>query len=91
MDVPFFSSPEQIVFMVTDCDLSHSAVRSIVVTVDASQRPVEFFHLHAAIADYFHHGGQPFQFFSQPTKMKKISCKLVRWIEPLDMWNMIQL
>ena len=27
---------------------------NIVVTVDASHRPVEFFHLHAGIADYFH-------------------------------------
>ena len=32
----------------------------IVVTVDASHHPVEFFHLHAGIADYFHHGGKPF-------------------------------
>ena len=39
-----------------------------VVTVDASHRPVEFFHLHAGIADYFHHGGQRFQNFGlQPT------------------------
>ena len=65
-----------------------------VVTVDALHRPVEFFHLHAGIADYFHQGGQPFLFFffSQPTKMDKISCKLVNWnLEPLDMWNMIQI
>ena len=35
----------------------------IVVTVDAAHRPVELFHLHAGIADYFHHGGQWFQNF----------------------------
>ena len=35
----------------------------IVVTVDAMHRPVEFFHLHAGIADNFHHGGQRFQRF----------------------------
>ena len=42
---------------------------SIVLTVDARHRPVEFFHLHADIADYFHHGGQQFENFGlQPTE-----------------------
>ena len=41
----------------------------IVVTVDATHRPVDFFHLHAGIANYFHHGGQRFKNFGlQPTK-----------------------
>ena len=49
----------------------------IVVTVDATHRPVDFFHLHAGIADYFHHGGQRFQNFSlQPTKRIKLSVSL---------------
>ena len=47
--------------------------KDIVVTVDATHRPVEFFHLHAGIADYFHHGGQRFQTY----EMDKIIGKLV--------------
>ena len=48
--------------------------KDIVVTVDATHRPVEFFHLHAGIADYFHHGGQRFQNFGlHPTKWIKLS------------------
>ena len=50
---------------------------SIVVTVDATHGPVEFYHLHAGIADYFHHGGQLFQKFClQPTKWIKLSASL---------------
>ena len=45
----------------------------IVVTVDATHRPDEFFHLHAGIADYFHHGGQRFQNFG----LQKLTGKLV--------------
>ena len=42
---------------------------TIVVTVDSTHRPVEFYLLHAGIADYFHHGGQQYQNFGlQPTK-----------------------
>ena len=44
----------------------------IVVTVDASHRPVDFFHLHAGIADYFHHGGQCLFFWN---------------FEPLDIYD----
>ena len=41
----------------------------IVVTVDATHWPVDFFHLHAGIANYFYHGGQRLQNFGlQPTK-----------------------
>ena len=55
------------------------------MTVDASHPPVDCFHLHAGIADYFHREGQPFQSFTQPTKMDKISRKLVHWnFEPLE-------
>ena len=47
------------------------------MTGDVSHRPVKFVHLHAGIADYFHHGGQPFHvFFSQPTKMDKSGVSL---------------
>ena len=49
----------------------------IVVTADATHRPVEFFHLHAGFGDYFHHGGQRFQKFDlQPTKWIKLSVNL---------------
>ena len=42
---------------------------SIVITAGTMHQPVEFFHLHAGIADYFHHGGQQYQnFVLQPTK-----------------------
>ena len=62
----------------------------IVVTVDATHRPVEFFHLHAGIADYFHHGGQ--LIFFTTYEIDKISCKHADWnFEPLDVRNMIQL
>ena len=45
----------------------------IVVTIVATQRPVEVFHLHTGMTDYFHHGGQRFQNFgSQPTKWIKL-------------------
>ena len=41
----------------------------IAITVDTTHQPVIFFHLHAGIADYFHHGGQGYQnFVLQPTK-----------------------
>ena len=44
----------------------------IVVAVDATHRPVKFFHLHAGIASYFHHGGQQYQNFGlQPMKWKR--------------------
>ena len=52
-------------------------VVSIVVTVDATHRPVEFFHLHAGIADYFHHGGRRFQNFGLQYEMDNIIGKLV--------------
>ena len=53
------------------------AVYFVVVTVDATHRPVELFHLHAEIADYFHHGRQRFQNFGlQPTKWVKLSVSL---------------
>ena len=41
----------------------------IVITVNIMHWPIEFFHLHAGIEDYFHHGGQRYQ-------MDKISSKL---------------
>ena len=45
--------------------------------VGATNRPVEFFHLHAGIADYFHRGGQRFQNFGlQRTKLIKLSVSL---------------
>ena len=51
--------------------------RYIVVTVDATHRPVEFSHLHAGMADYFYRGGQRFQNFGlQPTKWLKLSVSL---------------
>ena len=51
-----------------------SNVLRIVVTVDATHRPVKLFHLHAGIANYFHHGGQRFQNLGlQPTKWIKLS------------------
>ena len=51
--------------------------QTIVVIVDATHRPVEFFHLHARIADYFDHGGQRFQNFGlQPTKWIKLLVSL---------------
>ena len=41
------------------------------------RRPVEFFYLHAEIADYFHHGGQRFQIFGlQTTKWIELSVSL---------------
>ena len=39
------------------------AILLIVVTVETTHRPVEFFHLHVGIADYFHREGQRFQNF----------------------------
>ena len=54
----------------------------IVVTVDASHRPVEFFHLHAGIADYFHHGRQPFPFFHNLRKRIKSAVTLYAGISP---------
>ena len=49
-------------------------LQSTVITVD---RPVEFFHLHAGIAYYFHHEGHRFQNFGlQSTKWIKISVSL---------------
>ena len=57
--------------------VTHNAAWPIVVTVDAMHRPVEFFLLHAGIADYFHHGGQRFQNFGlQPMKRIKLSVSL---------------
>ena len=57
----------------------------IVVTVDAMHRPVDFFHLHAGIADYFRHGGQRYQNFATYGMVK-----LVDWnFDPLDTRNMI--
>ena len=50
---------------------------TIVVTADATHRPVKCFLLHAGIADYFHHGGQRFQNLSlQPTKRIKLLVSL---------------
>ena len=40
-------------------------------------RPVEFFHLHAGTADYFHHGEQRYQnFVLQRTKWIKSAVSL---------------
>ena len=51
--------------------------RLIVVRVGSMRRPVEFFYLHAEIADYFHHGGQRFQIFGlQTTKWIELSVSL---------------
>ena len=50
----------------------HAMSHLIVVTIDALHRTVECFHLHAGIADYFHHGGQTYQnFVLQLTKWIK--------------------
>ena len=48
-----------------------------VVTVDATHRPVDFLHLHAGIAEYFHRGGQRFQnLVYKPTKWIQLSVSL---------------
>ena len=53
-------------------------VQAIVVTVDATRLPVEFFYLYAGVADYFHHGGQRYQNFGlQPTKWIKLVVSLL--------------
>ena len=48
-------------FSLLDVQPSSVYKSHIVVTVDATYRPVEFSHLHAWIEDYFHHGGQRFK------------------------------
>ena len=49
----------------------------IVGTADAMHQPVELLHLHAGIADYFHHGGQQDQnFILQPMKWMKSAVNL---------------
>ena len=56
---------------------AHLYILGNVVTVDTMHGPVEFFHLHAAIADYFHHGGQRFPNFGLLTmKWIKLSKSL---------------
>ena len=59
--------------------LSHKGnnICYLLFACQGDEPPVEFFYLHAGIADHFHHGGQPFQKFGlQPTKWIKISVSL---------------
>ena len=53
--------------------------------------PIEFFHLHAGNADYFHHGGKRFQKVWFATyEMDEMIVKLVDWnFQSLDVRNMI--
>ena len=58
----------------TDSEISDKEF--IFLTVDALHQPVEGFHLHAGIADYFHYGGQQFQFFHNLRKWIKSAVSL---------------